>query len=96
MNFVKQTVSQIQQVNSFPDIPVYVIKGGKENLMIPENARQKRLENQLNLLCLSPNSKHIIAEKKRTFSSVIGTKSSNRCNKRCRSTDTRITNNLCN
>lgn len=67
VNFVKQTVSQIQQVSSFPEIPVYVITGGKENRMIPEEARQKRQENQLELLSLSPTSKHIIAEKSGHF-----------------------------
>lgn len=67
VNFVKQTVSQIQQVNAFPDIPVYVITGGKENRMMPEEARKKRLENQLELLSLSPKSKHIIAEKSGHF-----------------------------
>lgn len=67
VNFVKQTVSQIQQVSSFPDIPVYVITGGKENRMMPEEARQKRLENQLELLSISPKGKHIIAVKSGHF-----------------------------
>lgn len=67
VNFVKQTVSQIQQINSFPEIPVYVITGGKENRMMPEEARQIRLENQLELLSLTKNSKHIAAEKSGHF-----------------------------
>lgn len=62
VNFVKQTVSQIQQVNFFPDIPVYVITGGKENRMMPKKARQIRSENQRELLSLSAKSKQIIAE----------------------------------
>lgn len=62
VNFVKQTVSQIQQIDSFPEIPIYVITGGKENRMMPEEARQRRLENQLELLSLSKNSKHIVAK----------------------------------
>ncbi|MRH43270.1 alpha/beta fold hydrolase [Aquibacillus halophilus] len=61
VNFVKQTVSQIQQINSFPEIPVYVVTGGKENRMMPKEARQERQENQLELLSLSENSKHIVA-----------------------------------
>lgn len=62
VNFVQKTVSQIKQIDSFPEIPVYVITGGKENRMMPEEARRKRLENQLELLFLSENSKHIVAE----------------------------------
>ncbi|MGP4062318.1 alpha/beta fold hydrolase [Halobacillus sp. H74] len=62
VNFVKKTVNQIKQIDSFPEIPVYVITGGKEHRMMPEEARRKRLENQLKLLSLSENSKHIVAE----------------------------------
>lgn len=67
VNFVKKTVSQIQQSEYFPEILVYVITGGKENRMMPEEARQKRLNNQLELLSLSSKSKHIIAEKSGHF-----------------------------
>lgn len=62
VNFVKETVNQIGQNNTFPEIPVFVITGGQENRMMPEEVRKKRLENQLELLLLSRNSKHIIAE----------------------------------
>jgi pimeloyl-ACP methyl ester carboxylesterase len=61
VNFVKETVKQIYQ-DDFPKIPVYVITGGQENRMMPEEVRKKRLENQLELLSLSRNSKHIVAE----------------------------------
>jgi len=67
INFVKRTVNQIYQIDSFPNIPVYVITGGKENRMMPEEARKIRLENQLDLLSLSRCSKHIIAEKSGHF-----------------------------
>ncbi|MGG3928234.1 alpha/beta hydrolase [Metabacillus fastidiosus] len=66
-NFVKKTVDQMEQIDAFPDIPVFVITGGKENRMIPEEARKKRLEHQLELLSLSKNSKHIVAEKSGHF-----------------------------
>lgn len=46
----------------FPEIPVYVITGGKENRMIPEEVRTKRVEHQLEYLSLSKKSKHIVAE----------------------------------
>jgi pimeloyl-ACP methyl ester carboxylesterase len=32
VNFVKQTVNQIKHINSFPDIPLYVITGGKKTV----------------------------------------------------------------
>jgi pimeloyl-ACP methyl ester carboxylesterase len=67
VNFVKRTVDQIQQLDNFPDIPVFVITGGKENRMMPEEVRKIRLENQLELLSLSKNSKHIVAEKSGHF-----------------------------
>lgn len=67
VNFVKETVNQIQQIDSFPEIPVYVITGGKENRLMPEKVRKKRLDNQKELLSLSRNSKHIIAEKSGHF-----------------------------
>lgn len=67
VNFVERTVDQINQINSFPDIPVYVITGGKENRMIPEEARKFRLKNQLELLTLSRYSKHVVAEKSGHF-----------------------------
>jgi pimeloyl-ACP methyl ester carboxylesterase len=61
VNFVRETVNQIYQLDSFPEIPVYVITGGQENRMMPVEVRKKRLENQLDLLSLSRNSKHIVA-----------------------------------
>lgn len=67
VNFVKETVNQIQQEDSFPDIPVYVITGGKEGVMTPAEVRKKRLENQLQYLSLSSKSKHIIAKKSGHF-----------------------------
>lgn len=67
VNFVKETVNQIHKIDSFPEIPVYVITGGQENRMMPEEVRKKRLDNQIELLSLSRNSKHIIAKKSGHF-----------------------------
>lgn len=67
VNFVKETVNQIHQIDTFPEIPVFVITGGQENRMMPEEVRKKRLENQLELLALSRNCKHIIAGKSGHF-----------------------------
>ncbi len=65
--FVNKTVEQIHANNLFPEIPVYVITGGKENRMMPEVVRKKRIEHQLELLTLSRYSKHILAEKSGHF-----------------------------
>lgn len=70
VHFVKETVNQLNQLDTFPEIPVYVITGGKENRMIPEEVKNKRLENQLELLSLSRNSKHIIAERSGHFPQI--------------------------
>ncbi|MDQ0879375.1 hypothetical protein [Peribacillus sp. V2I11] len=53
VNFVEKTVNQIHQTDTFPEILVFVISGGQENRMMPEELRRKRLENQLELLPLS-------------------------------------------
>lgn len=67
VHFVKETVNQIQQIDAFPEIPLIVLTGGKENRMMPENVRKKRLQNQLDLLTMTKNNKHIIAEKSGHF-----------------------------
>ncbi|WP_409304990.1 alpha/beta fold hydrolase [Peribacillus sp. SCS-155] len=67
VNYVEETVNQINQHSVFPEIPVYVVVGGKENRMMPREARKKRRENQLELLSLSRNSKQIVAEKSGHF-----------------------------
>ncbi|MFJ7469272.1 alpha/beta fold hydrolase [Peribacillus frigoritolerans] len=67
VHFVKNTVDQIQQIDTFPEIPVLVITGGQENRMMPEEIRKKRLKNQMELLSLSKSSKHIVAEKSGHF-----------------------------
>lgn len=67
VHFVKKTVEQIQGIDHFPEIPLYVVTGGKENRMIPEEVRRKRIEHQLELLSLSKYSKHIHAEKSGHF-----------------------------
>ena len=60
-------MNQIHQINTFPEIPVFVITGEQEHRMMPEEVRKKRLENQVELLSLTRNSKHIVAEKSGHF-----------------------------
>lgn len=70
VNFVEETVNQINQHRTFPEIPVYVIFGGKKNQMMPEKVRNKRHENQMELLTLSTNSKQVVAEKSGHFPQI--------------------------
>jgi pimeloyl-ACP methyl ester carboxylesterase len=67
VNFVELTVNQLQESDAFPEIPVYIITGQKENRMVPEEVRKKRLQNQLEYLSLSMQSRHIIAPKSGHF-----------------------------
>ncbi|WP_255314128.1 alpha/beta fold hydrolase [Bacillus sp. FJAT-26390] len=67
VHFVKKTAEQIHAIDHFPHIPIYVITGGKENRMMPEEVRKKRINHQLELLALSSNSMHITAEKSGHF-----------------------------
>lgn len=61
VHFVQRTAEQIGAIDRFPDIPVYVVTGGKENRMTPEPVRRMRLEHQMELLALSNISKHMMA-----------------------------------
>ncbi|MCE4049109.1 MULTISPECIES: alpha/beta hydrolase [Bacillaceae] len=62
IHFVKKTIQQINEHPSFPEIPLYVITGGKANRLIPKEALKRRQENQLELLTLAKTSKQIIAK----------------------------------
>ncbi|WP_281888503.1 alpha/beta fold hydrolase [Paenibacillus sp. YYML68] len=67
VHFVDKTVEQISERNLFPQIPIYVITGMKENRIVPEIVQKKRLEHQLELLSLSTNHKHIPAQQSGHF-----------------------------
>ncbi|WP_337100409.1 alpha/beta fold hydrolase [Paenibacillus sp. YIM B09110] len=67
VHYVTQTVEQIHAIDHFHAVPVYVITGGKGNPMMPEALRKQRLDNQLELLALSPTSIHIPADKSGHF-----------------------------
>lgn len=67
VNYVKETVKQIQQAGSFPDIPLQVISGDQMPKMMPEHAFQIRKSNQMNLVQLSNQGKHILATKSGHF-----------------------------
>ncbi|WP_430510625.1 alpha/beta fold hydrolase [Gottfriedia solisilvae] len=67
VNFVEETAKQIQQAGSFPDVPLLVLSGDKMPKMMPEHAFQIRRANQMNLVQLSNQGKHILATKSGHF-----------------------------
>jgi len=67
VNFVEETARQIQQAGSFPDVPLLVVSGDKMPKMMPERAFQIRRTNQMNLVKLSNQGKHILATKSGHF-----------------------------
>ncbi|MFC4778727.1 alpha/beta fold hydrolase [Paenibacillus sp. GCM10023252] len=68
VQFVQQTAEQIDRAAwKLAEVPLYVITGGKEIRMMPDEARRKRRENQLELAALSGKRTHIIAEKSGHF-----------------------------
>jgi len=67
VNFVEETAKQIQQADSFPDVPLIVVSGDKMPKMMPEHAFQIRRSNQMNLVQLSHQGKHILATKSGHF-----------------------------
>ncbi|MEH6938673.1 alpha/beta hydrolase [Bacillus sp. JJ664] len=67
VNFVEETAKQIQQAGSFPDVPLLVVSGDKSPKMMPEHAIQIRKSNQMYLVQLSNQGKHILATKSGHF-----------------------------
>ncbi|USB33652.1 alpha/beta hydrolase [Paenibacillus sp. YPG26] len=61
VNYVEETTRQIAEAGPFPQIPLYVVSGGKKPPMMPESAFDTRQRNQLNLVGLSHQGQHIIA-----------------------------------
>lgn len=50
VHFVEETVKQIEQAGPFPDVPLFVVSGGKKPPMLPEHAYQLRKDNQQDFL----------------------------------------------
>lgn len=67
VNFVEETVAQIDKASSFPDVPLTVVSGGKKPPMMPEHAMEIRKNNQLDLVRLSKQGKHITASRSGHF-----------------------------
>lgn len=60
--YVEETARQIAEAGSFPDVPVFVVSGGKKPPFMPEHAFRIRQENQRELAGLSSRSSHRIIE----------------------------------
>ncbi len=56
-----ETVTQIEQAGSFPNVPLIVVTGGKPARIVPQKVRQIREANQKLLTTLSPQGRQIIA-----------------------------------
>lgn len=67
VNFVEETVAQIEKAGSFPDVPLVVVSGGKKPPMMPQHAIEKRANNQLDFVRLSKQGKHVIAHRSGHF-----------------------------
>ncbi|MCL6602163.1 MAG: alpha/beta hydrolase [Paenibacillus sp.] len=67
VHFVEETVAQIGQAAPFPDVPLFVVSGGKKPPMLPEHAYQLRKANQLDFVQLNTQGKHIIASQSGHF-----------------------------
>jgi pimeloyl-ACP methyl ester carboxylesterase len=62
VHYVEETINQIAQSAPFPEVPLYVVSGGKKPPMMPENAFAIRKENQLDFVRLNKQGTHIIAD----------------------------------
>lgn len=67
VNYVEETIKQIEQAGTFPDVPLFVVSGGKKPPMMPDHVFDMRRNNQLEFLQLSKQGKHILAAKSGHF-----------------------------
>ncbi|MBW5448906.1 alpha/beta fold hydrolase [Cohnella sp. CFH 77786] len=65
--FVEQTVQQIETAGPFPDVPLFVVSGGKKPPMMPGSMMELRRQNQLDFLRLSLQSRHVLASQSGHF-----------------------------
>lgn len=59
---IEETINQINNANGFPPIPVAVVSGAKKMPFVPEKNFEIHLQFQKELIALSSNSKHYLAE----------------------------------
>lgn len=56
-------MEQIQQAGPFPEIPLAVVTGAKKMPFVPREMFELHQEKQLDLVRLSPNAIHVVAQK---------------------------------
>ncbi|WP_433945199.1 alpha/beta fold hydrolase [Paenibacillus sp. SN-8-1] len=61
VNYVEETARQIAEAGPFPKIPLFVVSGGKKPPMMPASVFEIRQKNQLDLVRLSHQGRHILA-----------------------------------
>jgi pimeloyl-ACP methyl ester carboxylesterase len=63
VHYVKETVDQINRSSPFPDIPLYVVTGGKKShrWLMPTEVYKIRMENQKDYVRLSNQGKQLFA-----------------------------------
>jgi len=61
VEYVEETARQIEQSADFPDIPLFVISGGKKSSFTTDQVYQIRAQNQLDLVRLSTQGVQITA-----------------------------------
>jgi pimeloyl-ACP methyl ester carboxylesterase len=69
VNFVPETIAQINSAGPFPDIPLVVVSGGKRPpaLLMSTEAFEHRAKNQKSLVALSQYGEQVIASKSGHF-----------------------------
>ncbi|WP_068618411.1 alpha/beta fold hydrolase [Paenibacillus tuaregi] len=61
VHYVEETAEQIAKAGAFPQVPLFVVSGGKKPPFMPESAFEIRRINQRDFLKLSGQSTHLIA-----------------------------------
>jgi pimeloyl-ACP methyl ester carboxylesterase len=67
VNYVVETARQIEQSADFPDIPLFIVSGGKKSSFTPDHVYQIRAKNQIDLVRLSTQGRQIVASKSGHF-----------------------------
>ncbi|QYR22547.1 alpha/beta hydrolase [Paenibacillus sp. sptzw28] len=62
VHYVEETINQLAQSAPFPEVPLFVVSGGKKPPMMPESAFAIRKENQLDFVRLNQRGTHLIAD----------------------------------
>ncbi|SFF17550.1 Pimeloyl-ACP methyl ester carboxylesterase [Paenibacillus catalpae] len=67
IHYVEETAKQLEQAGPFPDIPLFVVTGTSKPPMMPKQAFDIRMKNQLDLVQLSKHGKQVLATRSGHF-----------------------------